>query len=400
MFLKPLLYSVGQEFFLQHMVAVGLFRVKGEDVLQAAMGSSAEGRAEHLLQPLVADPLDEILHQLALLVVIEAGDGEVLLRVAVDFVPEGFVLVVGRDKEDFPGEPVEQIDQVVIRVGERFEQVVPHYFHVPHDGHPSLAPQAAISFSIFIFPRFSSIVRVMRHIFIADAHLRAPADTNYRKLLRFLDTLPADTGTLYILGDLFEFWIGHRTVPYPHYLPVLDRFRGLVAQGVEIVYFEGNHDFHMGTFFEQTLRARIYTGPALLDLDGKKVFLCHGDEINGGDYGYRLLRFLFHSTLTRMLARVVPPALPSLIADRMGRSSRKHHAGRREKWDYAALVRAFAARKFEEGCDVVVTGHFHLPLFERDVRGRTLVSLGDWIEHFSYGEWMDGRITLKTFSGE
>ena len=242
----------------------------------------------------------------------------------------------------------------------------------------------------------------MRHIFIADAHLRNPADANYRKLLDFLDSLPGDTGTLFILGDLFEFWIGHRTVPYVHYFPVLDRFRRLVEGGVEIVYFEGNHDFHMGPFFEETLRARVFTGPAVVNIDGKRVYLCHGDEINSSDYSYRLLRFLFHSKLTKMLARIVPPAVPSFIADRMGRSSKKNHRKRRNKWDYAALVRTFAARQFAAGCDVVVTGHFHQPIFERaaDNQEHMLVSLGDWIEHFSYGEWMDGRITLKTFNGQ
>jgi UDP-2,3-diacylglucosamine hydrolase len=242
----------------------------------------------------------------------------------------------------------------------------------------------------------------MRHIFIADAHLRGPTDHNYRMLLRFLSGLRGTTDTLFIMGDLFEFWIGHRTVPYSHYLPVLEALRDLRLSGTHIVYFEGNHDFHMGPFFEETLQARLFTGPALFELEGKKVFLCHGDQMNEKDYPYRLLRLVFHSRLTKALALMVPPAVPSFIADRLGRRSRKSHKSNREKWDYRSIIRSFAAARFAAGCDIVVTGHFHLPFREQvaDEPLRLIVSLGDWITHFTYGEWSDGTIVLKRFSDE
>lgn len=242
----------------------------------------------------------------------------------------------------------------------------------------------------------------MRHIFIADAHLRGPADHNYRMLLRFLSGLRGTTDTLFIMGDLFEFWIGHRTVPYSHYLPVLEALRELHSTGTRIVYFEGNHDFHMGPFFEDTLQASLFTGPALLELEGKKVFLCHGDQMNERDYAYRLLRLVFHSRLTKALALAVPPALPSFIADRLGRRSRKSHKSNREKWDYRSIIRSFAAARFAAGCDIVITGHFHLPFQEQfpDDPRRLIVSLGDWITHFTYGEWSDGTIVLKCFSDD
>ena len=159
----------------------------------------------------------------------------------------------------------------------------------------------------------------MRKVFIADAHLRLPGDDNYRTLLRFLAELPGSTDTLYILGDLFEFWIGYQQVAFSQYLPLLDALLALRRAGVEIVYFEGNHDFHMGPYFTHTLGARVYRGPAVLEVEGKRVYLCHGDEINRRDYAYRMLRLLLHSPLTSALTRVVPPRCASAIADRLGR---------------------------------------------------------------------------------
>jgi UDP-2,3-diacylglucosamine hydrolase len=239
----------------------------------------------------------------------------------------------------------------------------------------------------------------MRKIFIADAHLQNETDENYRLLLEFLAGLSGNTDTLFILGDLFEFWIGYPENPFSHYAPVLEQLRRLRERNVEIVYFEGNHDFHMGPFFEKTLRARVCCGPAEFDLDGKKVYLCHGDQINRADYSYLLLRALLHNRLTKALVPLVPPAVASWIAERMGRGSKQYHGTRRNKWNYAAILRKFADARFQEGYDAVVSGHFHLPLLERteDGRERTLLSLGDWITHYSYGEWEDGQFSLKKF---
>ncbi|RNC73351.1 MAG: UDP-2,3-diacylglucosamine diphosphatase [Desulfuromonadales bacterium] len=236
----------------------------------------------------------------------------------------------------------------------------------------------------------------MRAIFIADAHLRHEEDDNYRILMKFLAELQGATDTLYILGDLFEFWIGYEKVPFTHYLPILERLRELKESGVGIVYFEGNHDFHMGPFFTETLGARVHAGPAVIEIEGKRFYLCHGDQVNRKDYGYRLLRFILHSSLTRAASALVPPAFVSWIAEQMSHGSKKNHGRRKMRWDYPAMLRAFAAQRFREGCDTVVSGHFHIPFLDT-AEGNTLLSLGDWLTHYTYGELRDGVLSLKTY---
>jgi UDP-2,3-diacylglucosamine hydrolase len=240
----------------------------------------------------------------------------------------------------------------------------------------------------------------MRKVFIADAHLRSESDKNYRLLLEFLGTLPGNTDTLFILGDLFEFWIGYPRVPFPHYLTMLEELRMLRKKGVNIVYFEGNHDFHMGPYFEKTLEAVIYSAPAVFEMEGKRVYLSHGDQINRADYSHRLFRFLLHNRMTGGIIPLVPPFIASYIAERLGRKSRGNHEMRRHKWDYPSILRRFAAERFREGCDAVIVGHFHMPLIERSSNKaeRTLISLGDWITHFSYGELEDGEFSLRRYN--
>jgi len=237
----------------------------------------------------------------------------------------------------------------------------------------------------------------MRNIFIADAHLKNPADANYRSLLRFLETLPPDTDTLYILGDLFEFWLGSPEPVYRHYREVIDCLKGVRRRGVRLVYFEGNHDFHLSRFFENELQAEVHRQGAVLTMGGQRVYLCHGDQINRKDYRYRAFRLVLHSRLAGALLPLFPRGLAGAVAARLSKLSGRRHKVRRVRWDRRSITLAFAKGCFVEGCDAVVTGHFHLPYLERE-GNRVVVSLGDWISHFSYCEWLDGEFTLKSFS--
>jgi len=237
----------------------------------------------------------------------------------------------------------------------------------------------------------------MRKIFIADAHLRNPEDTNYRTLIRFLETLPGDTDTLYLLGDLFEFWVGYPDPVYGHYREIIDCLKAVRGRGVRIVYFEGNHDFHLDRYFEEELQAEVHGAGAVLEIAGQKVYLCHGDQINSHDYRYRAFRLVSHSTLTRALLVLFSRRLAAHAASILSRQSSKQHASRRQRWDYRVILNAFAKGRFAAGCDVVITGHYHLPMVERQ-DGHLFIALGDWITQFSYAQWLDGEFSLERFT--
>jgi UDP-2,3-diacylglucosamine hydrolase len=236
----------------------------------------------------------------------------------------------------------------------------------------------------------------MRAIFIADAHLRNPEDENYCLMLRFLSELPGKTDRLFILGDFFEFWIGDSPESFPHYRPLVHLLEQVTSRGIELFFVEGNHDFHLGGYFRKAFHAKVFPDAATLEMDGKRFFLCHGDLINAEDRGYRLLRAIFRNPLTRQLVRLLPPAVPAFIASVLGKQSKKSHVAKASRWDYSSMIRKFAGERFVAGDDVVVTAHFHRPLIEKSGE-RTLLALGDWITEFSYGEWLDGEISLKHY---
>jgi UDP-2,3-diacylglucosamine hydrolase len=227
----------------------------------------------------------------------------------------------------------------------------------------------------------------------------SPEDSNYRLLLRFLHELEGELDTLYIMGDLFDFWLGFPSHPFTQYDAVIDALERLVARGCRLVYFEGNHDFHLGSVFSQRLKAEIHTGPVIELIQGKRLYICHGDQINREDRHYRLLRFLLRSRIVAASVRHFPPKLAEQIRKRLQKRSQAGYEVKTARWDYRQILLGFASSLQLQGCDGLVTGHFHLAMCEKvPETDFKLLSLGDWMEKFTYGEMQGGELRLRTYS--
>ncbi len=236
----------------------------------------------------------------------------------------------------------------------------------------------------------------MRALFLADAHLCKPSDPNYRTLLAFLKEQCGKTDLLVLLGDIFEFWIGKETVS-DDYAPLIDAFEHMYQQGTKLVYVEGNHDFHLGPVFTRRLNCKVFPDGGCIDLDGKKIFIAHGDLANPDDVGYRRLRKFLRSRLIRCLLRIVPSKLIMAIAVRGSYESRKNSEERRRRWPARKILKPYAEAILATGHQAVVTGHYHQPFHEKLGDGE-LIALGDWITQYSYAVYEDHAFTLKSYS--
>lgn len=237
----------------------------------------------------------------------------------------------------------------------------------------------------------------MRALFLADAHLCRPSDPNYQALLAFLEEQCGRTDLLILLGDIFEFWIGKATVT-ADYAPLIDALERMHQQGTKLVYVEGNHDFHLGPIFSRRLGCLVFPDGGSLNLDGKRVFLAHGDLANPGDIGYRRLRKFLRSGLIRNLLRIAPNCLTMAIANRGSYESRKSAGERRSRWPAREILTPYAETMLTAGYQAVVTGHYHQPFHEKLGNGE-LIALGDWITQYSYAVYEDHRFALKCYQG-
>lgn len=234
----------------------------------------------------------------------------------------------------------------------------------------------------------------MRAIFLADAHLRQPQDQNYRKMLSFLEQ-QRDLDGLFLLGDIFEFWLGYRHLAFTNYIPLLEQLRRLRMSGTRLFFVEGNHDFNLGPYFSDTLECTIIRDQQMIDWGGQKLLLCHGDLLLN-DPGYQRLRAFWRSRLVRMLARIIHPDPVWEFGIWLSNKGRRHQ-GQDQRWDPSPLLLPFASQQFAAGADLVFCGHFHHPLLHEE-QGRHLVAVGDWISQFSYAELLDGRISLHSYN--
>lgn len=125
-------------------------------------------------------------------------------------------------------------------------------------------------------------------LFVADLHLdRQQATTD---CFRALCEGPARAAAaLYILGDLFDVWIGDDD-PEPAYVPVFDALAALTAIGVPAYFIAGNRDFLVGTELLERTGMRALAEPTLIDLFGTRTLLCHGDTLCTDDVDYQQFR--------------------------------------------------------------------------------------------------------------
>src|SRR5262249_34487190 len=113
--------------------------------------------------------------------------------------------------------------------------------------------------------------------FVSDAHLgvdRAPAEAaRTARLHDFLNSRPGRASSLYIVGDLFDFWFESRpAIPRRHF-PTLAALARLREAGVDIAYMNGNHDFWLGTFFRDSLGIRTIDGGVSVEAQGRRLWV-------------------------------------------------------------------------------------------------------------------------------
>jgi UDP-2,3-diacylglucosamine hydrolase len=235
----------------------------------------------------------------------------------------------------------------------------------------------------------------MRAVFFSDAHLRSGDDEGCSLLLSFLRSSSRSGDHLFIVGDLFDFWFSRGSVIYPGFQPVINELKGLKDRGVQIHLFEGNHDFYLADYFTRELGIEVFTDTAVVQLEGKSVYIAHGDMVDESDRGYRFLRRVLRSRLAYGLQKRLPLKLLWRLARMSSEASKEYLAKPQE--GLASKMEAFAIAEFEKGFDAVILGHCHLPVIKTHaVNGgqRHFVLLGDWLTHRSYVVLEEGRFEL------
>ncbi len=130
-------------------------------------------------------------------------------------------------------------------------------------------------------------------LFISDLHLSPEQPDTGHLFIRFLQTRASRATTLYILGDLFELWLGDDAI-LPAYQPFIEALRALTDSGVSLYIMHGNRDFLLGKDFQAMTGAQLLNDSAVIDLDGIPTLLMHGDLLCTDDVSYQQFRAMVH----------------------------------------------------------------------------------------------------------
>ena len=231
-----------------------------------------------------------------------------------------------------------------------------------------------------------------RAYFVSDLHLGEPDDARTRLFETLLDRIgdDADATHLVLLGDIFDMWLGDHDYFIDRYRRIVDKLERVRANGVDILYFEGNHDLHLGPFWSGRLGFDVHPGPAYLILGGKRVRLEHGDQMDPDDRGYIFLRWFLRTPPMRFLILHLPGRLVGWIGVRASAHSRAYTSETKtiSRDGAIAKIRQHAAKVYaEDPFDLLISGHVHVRddvAVEGSEGGARSVNLGTWLDQPGY----------------
>ncbi|OFX66936.1 MAG: UDP-2,3-diacylglucosamine hydrolase [Bacteroidetes bacterium GWE2_29_8] len=240
--------------------------------------------------------------------------------------------------------------------------------------------------------------------FVSDFHLGVPSkeasDIRERQIVKWLDSIKDNAKTLYLLGDIFDFWFEYKKVVPKGYIRLLGKLAELSDDGIEIKYFIGNHDMWVFDYFEKELGITIYENPIEEIINGKAFYIGHGDGLGKGDYGYKMIKAIFRSKICQFLFGIIHPNIGISLGNYWSGKSRLANGYKDEllRDENKEFLISFSKQYLKNrNIDYFIFGHRHLPL-DINLNGKSrYINTGEWIYNKSYAIFDGENLQLKKY---
>ena len=236
----------------------------------------------------------------------------------------------------------------------------------------------------------------MTTLFISDLHLNAESPAIGNQFLAFLEGEARKADALYILGDLFESWVGDDD-PDSYYASIKQALRAFTATGIPTYVMHGNRDFMLGERFAAETGVTMLDDPVVHEIAGSPVILSHGDALCTDDVAYQALRSMTRDPdwQAMMLEKTLEERL-AFAAD----ARRQSRAYAMQVTEDIADVNQAAVENLMRQLDTftLLHGHTHRPAvhdFCVDGHDAKRIVLGDWYEQGSVVRWSNSGLELS-----
>lgn len=227
------------------------------------------------------------------------------------------------------------------------------------------------------------------YYFASDMHLGGgtaeECRLRERVVLQWLDEVAPSAKAIFLVGDVFDFWYEYKRVVPQGFSRVLGKLSELTDRGVEIHLWVGNHDMWQNGYLERECGVKLHQTREVVELCGKRVSICHGDDISARYAGglTRLMNATFRSRTARWLfSHLLHPDFALRFGQRWSQGSRKSREvampflGADE-----AMVKEAERLCAEEGADYYIFGHNHCAEVYDLKAGGQAVFLGHWFDN-------------------
>lgn len=241
--------------------------------------------------------------------------------------------------------------------------------------------------------------------FLSDLHLGAPympdSRSREKKIVAFLDSIKDKAETIYLLGDILDYWYEYKYVVPRGYVRFFGKLAELCDSGIKIVWLIGNHDIWIYDYIPSELGVKVIDGSLVETIQGKKIFMQHGDGVGKTDASFRFIRGMFRNRFCQWLYSGIHPRWTVPFAYKWSSHSRKEGEGKsvparnlmKNLLDFAV---DYHSR--HPAINYFIFGHVHILEREKIDTDCEMIVLGEWIRTFSYAKMDNGEISLEKWS--
>ncbi|MDN6297847.1 MAG: UDP-2,3-diacylglucosamine diphosphatase [Halomonas sp.] len=250
----------------------------------------------------------------------------------------------------------------------------------------------------------------MRTLLVADLHLSEHTPAMARGFIRYLETTAKGARAVYILGDLFDAWVGDDLLYQPHPLAnvarqVIQALRHLANSGTDVYFMHGNRDFLIGERFAEACQATLLPEVQEVELHDVPMVLLHGDSLCTRDNAYMAFRQQARNPEWQAQMLALPLTERAALAQQLRQKSGEANAGKAE--DIMDVTPSEVITLMEQcGVATMIHGHTHRPRVHdftvEDVPAKRYV-LGDWSDSHGWdivvedGDTPHAQLRLRQF---
>lgn len=254
--------------------------------------------------------------------------------------------------------------------------------------------------------------------FLSDAHigsLAMPYDVyeHQRRVIHMLNTFKKDAIAIFLVGDIFDFWYEYkwRDKSKKQYSALMQCLRHLVKRGISVHFLPGNHDLWTFGGLHKLTGMHVHTRPAKMELNGKKVYIAHGDGLipSGMEKIPQIKRFIrlskfFHNPVAQKAFQFMPPKWGNAIGYNWAKRSRMKELAKpcpykgEDREELVLYSKEYEADPRHHHHDYYIYGHRHIALDLPITSDSRVIILGDCFQQYTYARMDEkGEVTLNHF---